>query len=100
MRGTTTVNTMYHYTPEENEAKALAEAGLRGIISHVCFSWRKEEGKKALVNLARSWHNKHDGLIRSSVDPHAPYTVDPNYMQQLKIAQESLNEKYGSEDVP
>ena len=65
----------------------------------MCFSWRKEEGKKAFVNLARSWHNKHDGLIRSSVDPHAPYTVDPNYMQQLKIAQESLNEKYGSEDA-
>jgi cytosine/adenosine deaminase-related metal-dependent hydrolase len=29
MSGTTTVNSMYHYTPEENEAKAFAEAGLR-----------------------------------------------------------------------
>ncbi len=47
MSGTTTVNTMHHYTPEENEAKALAEAGLRGVIGHVCFSWRKEVGKKA-----------------------------------------------------
>jgi len=39
MSGTTTVNTMYHYTPEENEAKAFAETGLRGVIGHVCFSW-------------------------------------------------------------
>jgi predicted O-methyltransferase YrrM len=27
--------------------QSLAEAGLRGIIGHVCFSWRKEVGKKA-----------------------------------------------------
>ena len=58
MGGTTTVNTMYHYTPAENEAKAFAEAGLRGVIGHVCFSRRKKEDKTALEDLARSWHNK------------------------------------------
>jgi len=39
MSGTTTVNTMYHYSAEENEAKAFADAGLRGVVGHVCFSW-------------------------------------------------------------
>ena len=98
--GTTTVNTMYHYTPEENEAKAFADAGLRGVIGHVCFSWRKKEDKKALEDLAKNWHNKADGLIRISVDPHAPYTVDPEYMKELKEKREELNQKYGSEKAP
>ena len=100
MGGTTTVNTMYHYTPEENEAKAFADAGLRGVIGHVCFSWRKKEDKKALENLARNWHTKADGLIRVSVDPHSPYTVDPEYMKELKDVGEELTQKYGSEKAP
>ena len=100
MGGTTTVNTMYHYTPEENEAKAFADAGLRGVIGHVCFSWRRNEDKKALEDLAKNWHNKADGLIRVSVDPHAPYSVDPEYMKELKVIREELNNKYGSEKAP
>ena len=100
MGGTTTVNTMYHYTPEENEAKAFADAGLRGVVGHVCFSRRKAEDRKALNGLARSWHNKAGGLIRVSVDPHAPYTVDSEYLKELKTIKEELSEKYGSEDAP
>ena len=100
MSGTTTVNTMYHYTPKENEAEAFAEAGLRGVIGHVCFSWRKNEDKKALEHLARNWHNKANGLIRVSVDPHSPYTVDPEYMRELKEISEELSERYGSEKAP
>ena len=100
MSGTTTVNTMYHYTPEENEAKAFTETGLRGVIGHVCFSWRKKEDAKALEDLAKNWHNKADGLTRVSVDPHAPYTVDPEYMKELKEIREELNQKYGSGKAP
>jgi 5-methylthioadenosine/S-adenosylhomocysteine deaminase len=100
MGGTTTVNTMYHYTSEENEAKAFADAGLRGVIGHVCFSWRKKEDKRALEDLAKNWHNKADGLIRISVDPHAAYTVDPEYMKELEEKREQLNQKYGSEKTP
>jgi 5-methylthioadenosine/S-adenosylhomocysteine deaminase len=100
MSGTTTVNTMYHYTLEENEAKAFAETGLRGVIGHVCFSWRKNEDKKALTNLGKNWHDKAKGLIRVSVDPHSPYTVDPEYMKELKEIKEELNQKYGSEKTP
>ena len=100
MGGTTTVNTMYHFTPEENEAKAFADADLRGVIGHVCFSWRKEEDRKALEDLAKKWHDKADGLIRASVDPHAPYTLDPEYMKELKEIGKELNKKYGSEEAP
>jgi len=100
MGGTTTVNTMYHYTPEKNEAKAFADAGLRGVIGHVCFSWRKKEDMRALEDLTKSWHNKADGLIHTGVDPHSPYTVDPEYMQELKEVRKELNQKYGSEETP
>jgi len=100
MGGTTTINTMYHYMPRENEAKALAEAGVRGVVGHVCFSWRKDEDRRALEDLAKNWHDKAGGLIRVSVDPHAPYTVDPEYMKELKILCGELNRKYGSEKAP
>jgi len=100
MGGTTTINTMYHYMPRENEAKALAEAGVRGVVGHVCFSWRKDEDRRALEDLAKNWHDKAGGLIRVSVDPHAPYTVDPEYMKELKILREELNRKYGSKNAP
>jgi 5-methylthioadenosine/S-adenosylhomocysteine deaminase len=100
MSGTTTVNSMYHYLPRENEAKAFADAGLRGVIGHVCFSWRKKEDGKALRGLAKNWHGKADGLIRISVDPHAPYTVDPEYMKELRGIRSELNEKYGSDKAP
>lgn len=100
MGGTTTVNTMYHYAPEANEAKAFAEAGLRGVVGHVCFSWRKKEDVKAIGDMVKNWHGKLDGLIRVSVDPHAPYTVDPEYMRELKHVRDEFNDKYGSENAP
>ena len=100
MGGTTTVNTMYHYMNEYNEARAFAETGLRGIIGHVCFSWRKKEDEKALITLAKDWHDKANGLIRTSVDPHAPYTVDLEYMKELKDLTRELEGKYGSPNTP
>ncbi|MEM3597278.1 MAG: amidohydrolase [Candidatus Bathyarchaeia archaeon] len=100
MSGTTTINTMYHYTPEENEAKAFADAGVRGVVGHVCFSWRKSEDKRALEDLVKNWHGKADGLIRVSVDPHAPYTVDPEYMKELSLLRHELDQKYGSKKSP
>ncbi|MGQ9460675.1 MAG: amidohydrolase family protein [Candidatus Bathyarchaeaceae archaeon] len=100
MGGVTTVNTMYHYAEDGNEAEAFAEAGLRGVVGHVCFSWRKDEDKKALMALAKDWHSKEGDLIRVSVDPHAAYTVDPEYMKELRNITGELNEKYGSPNSP
>ncbi|MEM1550925.1 MAG: amidohydrolase, partial [Candidatus Bathyarchaeia archaeon] len=100
MGGVTTINTMYHYFEDYNEAAALAEVGLRGVVGHVCFSWRKEHDEKALENLARRWHGGAEGRIRVSVDPHAPYTVDPEYMKELRAITVELNEKYASKTNP
>lgn len=100
MGGVTTVNTMYHYVEGGSEAEAFAEAGLRGVVGHVCFSWRKDEDKRALRVLAKDWHGKANQLIRVSVDPHAAYTVDPEYMKELRDITVELNEKYGSPNSP
>ena len=93
--GVTTVNTMYHYQPDWNEAKAIADIGMRGVVGHVCFSWRKEEDRRALEALFRDWHGKADGRLRASVDPHAPYTVDPDYLVELRALTDRYNERYG-----
>lgn len=93
--GCTTVNTMYHYSREFNEAKAIAEVGIRGVVGHVCFSWRKEEDLRLTKSLAETWHGAENGRIRVSVDPHAPYTVDPNYMVELWNITLEFNEKFG-----
>ncbi len=100
MGGTTTVNTMYHFTSQYNEAQAFAKAGLRGVVGHVCFSWRKKHDRKALQVLTRRWHGQKNGLIRASVDPHAPYTVDPDYMKELRAYTHELSAKYASPEMP
>jgi 5-methylthioadenosine/S-adenosylhomocysteine deaminase len=100
MGGTTTINTMYHYKEQYNEAQAFAETGLRGTVGHVCFSWRKKQDKKSLKSLASTWHNQEEGRIRVSVDPHAPYTVDPKYMKELRVFTRELNDKHASAESP
>jgi len=92
--GCTTVNTMYHYAPDFNEARAIAEVGIRGVVGHVCFSWRKDEDLRLVKSLVEAWHGADNGRIRVSIDPHAPYTVDPDYMVELWNLTLELNEKY------
>ncbi|MCD6154713.1 MAG: amidohydrolase [Candidatus Verstraetearchaeota archaeon] len=82
--GTTTINTMYHHHPEYNEVRAIYETGMRGVASHTCFSWRIEEDYKMLEDLIRKWHGKGSWRIRAAVSPHAPYTVSPKHLKELK----------------
>ncbi|MHA1168870.1 MAG: amidohydrolase [Candidatus Hodarchaeales archaeon] len=91
--GTTTINSMYHMM--DNEAQAIADTGIRGVIGHVCFEWRKEHDKKETVNLAAKWHGREGGRIRVSVDPHTPYTASPEYLLELKDLTADLNHRYG-----
>jgi len=94
--GTTVLNTMYHYTdPDYNEASAISKVGIRCVIGHVCFSWRKDEDLKALDDLVKRWHGAVNGLVRISIDPHAPYTVDPEYLKTLRQLTDEYNSKYG-----
>lgn len=98
--GTTTVNSMYYYAEKENEAKAFVEAGLRGVVGYPHFSFGKEVRREDSHSFAERWHNKADGRIRVSVDPHAPYTVSPEDLKKLRDITDELNEKYGSSAAP
>lgn len=98
--GATTINTMYHHTEPRNEALAFSQTRVRGVIGHVCFSWRKEEDRRSLKSLAEHWHNHDDGRIRVSVDPHSSYTVDPDYMRELRSISRSLNAEYAQRGAP
>ena len=97
LSGTTTLCSVYHYVPDRNEASAFAEAGIRAVVGHGCFSWRKEQDRKMTFDLARKWHGSNGGRIRVSVAPHAPYTVDPQYFRELEDIRRDLNEKFGQE---
>ncbi|MFX0092068.1 MAG: amidohydrolase family protein [Candidatus Hodarchaeota archaeon] len=98
LSGTTVLNSMYHFSP--SEARAISEVGIRASVGHVCFSWRKDLDRRSTRELAKDWHNKANGLIRVSVDPHAPYTVDPEYWQELRDLTNELNKRYGNDNAP
>lgn len=96
LAGCTVLNSMYHFSSEE--AKGISKAGIRGTVGHVCFSWRKKHDLQETEKLAREWHGKK--RIRVSVDPHAPYTVDPEYYKELRDLTTELNSRYGTSEVP
>lgn len=98
LSGVACLDTMYHYM--NKEAEAISEVGIRGIVGHVCFSFRKEADRLATRELVKNWHDKKGGLIRVSIDPHAVYTVDPGYFQELKILKDDLNKKHGTPGAP
>jgi len=90
--GTTTLNSMYHHS--ELEVKALTEIGLRAVVGHVCFSWRKEQDYRETQNVIKNFHTYNNDRIRCSIDPHAAYTVDYDFLQQLLEIKNSYQEKY------
>ena len=89
---------MYHYA--DYEAKAINEIGLRGVVGHVCFSWRKDADLKATKHLIDTYHNSSHGLLRVSLDPHAPYTTDPELLTALRDFGQDFNHKYESNATP
>ena len=96
--GATCVNSMYHNG--DREIKAISELGLRGVIGHNCFSWRREEDYKATKNLIEKYHRSQDDLIRCNITPHSGYTVDYDFLKQLIELRDHYREKYTLEYAP
>ena len=90
--GTTTLNSMYHHSAQE--VQALTELGLRAVVGHVCFSWRKEDDYKESEKVINEFHGYNDDRIRCSIDPHAAYTVDYEFLHQLVELKNDYKEKY------
>jgi len=96
--GTTTICSMYHHRREYNEAKAVLESGLRGVISHVFFDWRIDEDYKLMDDLVENWHGKENWRIKVAVSPHAPYTVNPKNLMEIRDYVEELNRDRNEEE--
>ncbi|MHA2226187.1 MAG: amidohydrolase family protein [Candidatus Hodarchaeales archaeon] len=90
--GTTTLNSMYHHS--DREAKATIELGLRAVVGHVCFSWRKEDDYKETRRIIDTLHQSSNDLIRCSIDPHTGYTVDYDFLIELVTLKNAYQEKY------
>jgi 5-methylthioadenosine/S-adenosylhomocysteine deaminase len=83
--GTTTVND--HYFFMEDIARATTEVGIRGVLGHTImtrngpFVGRAEFDKG--VAFVRRWQDRHP-LVHPALAPHAPDTVSPEWLRQLR----------------
>jgi 5-methylthioadenosine/S-adenosylhomocysteine deaminase len=91
--GTTTFADMYYF--EEEVAKAVKAAGLRGVLGQTIIKFPVADAKSPAESLARAerfitdW--KNDALITPSVAPHALYTLEPETLKATR----ALADKYG-----
>ncbi len=93
--GTTTFTDMYYF--ESDVAEATREAGLRAVLGESVIKFPVADAATPEAGLARAekfiqdW--KSDPLVTPAVAPHAPYTLEPDTLKQVR----ALANKY---DVP
>jgi len=84
--GTTTFNDMYFFM--DDVAKAVDEAGLRGILSHGMIDLGDEEKRKAefkeTIRIIEKCHDTADGRIKVAFGPHAPYTCSEELLRGVR----------------
>lgn len=95
LSGTTCITSMYFYHESGNEAQAVFDSGLRGILAHGIFDWTAEDGLKKTVDFVKSWHGRDEGRIRIAVSPHAPYSCGPELLKRIEQLRTDLNSKFG-----
>lgn len=87
--GVTTTSSMYWHP--EQEALAMSDMGLRGMIGAPVLT--------EIVNLSDSFklveehHDTADSLIRVNITPHAPYTATASDYRQSFLKVKEYNEK-------
>jgi 5-methylthioadenosine/S-adenosylhomocysteine deaminase len=88
--GTTTFNDMYMFM--DQTAKAVNESGIRACLSRGLQGTNEKSSIRLRENkeLFQNWHNKAEGRIRIMVGPHAIYTCDPYFWEEvLKMVEET-----------
>lgn len=89
--GITCFADMYFHMDET--AKAVEEAGIRGVLSHgmVGVGPNGQKDLKIGRQFSLDWEGKADGRIRTMLGPHAPYTCPPDYLRQVLELAADLN---------
>ncbi len=81
--GTTCCNDMYFFM--DDVARALDEAGLRGVICHGMIDTGDEEKRKKEIKeterIIEKCHNTAEGRIKVALGPHAPYTCSEELLR-------------------
>lgn len=81
--GITTVMSMYFFP--HDEARAIADSGIRGIIARGIIAVGGFEAAAERLSETRdafhAWNGKGDGRITFMVGPHAPYTCPPQTLE-------------------
>lgn len=91
--GTTCFNDMYFFM--DHVAKAVDEAGIRGVLSHGMIDFGDEEKRKEEFKetrrIIKKCHDTADGRIKVAYGPHSPYTCSKELL--LQVIKEA--EKFG-----
>lgn len=93
--GTTTFNDMYFFM--DHVAKAVDEAGLRGMLCHGMIDLgdeekRKEEFKETM-RIIEKCHDTADGRINVAFGPHAPYTCSKELLKGVREKADKMDLK-------
>lgn len=92
--GTTTYVDMYYF--EDAVADETAKAGLRGVLGQTLIDFPAPDFKtwEAMTTATDAYLAKWKGhpLIVPAAAPHAPYTVSPEHLQEVK----RLSNKHGA----
>ncbi|MGZ7048564.1 MAG: amidohydrolase family protein [Methanobacterium sp.] len=84
--GTTTFNDMYFFM--DHVARAVDEAGLRGMLCHGMIDLGNEEKRKAefkeTMRIIQNCHNTAEGRIKVAFGPHAAYTCSEELLRWVR----------------
>lgn len=84
--GTTTFNDMYFFM--DDVAKAVDEAGIRGMLSHGMIDLGDEEKRRAefkeTLRIIEKCHDTAEGRIKVAFGPHAPYTCSEELLKGVR----------------
>ena len=84
--GTTCFSDMYFYM--DGVADAVAESGIRGVLSYGMIDFNDEEKRKAelkeSVSLFKNYNNTADNRIKVFLGPHSPYTCSQEILEESR----------------
>ncbi len=73
-----------HYFAMGEVARAVEQAGMRGLLSWTVFGGTEVEAQLQHTDkFVEQWHGAAGGRIRTWLGPHAPYTCPPGFLKLI-----------------
>lgn len=73
------------YFKEEWIAQAVADFGMKAVLTRGLVGDEKDDGGRLKENLMlfEKWHESHGGRIKIGFGPHSPYLCTPKYLKKI-----------------